>query len=117
MERAEVIERLNRALGKFREIDRYLLDNDLSERCIASRLAMYLQDAFPDHDVDVEYNRAGEIAKRVPLSKDCDTRKNRDGHPLAVPDVIVHKRGPDGPNVLVLEFKKTSNVEGMGLRS
>ena len=29
-----------------------------------------------------------------------------------MPDVIVHSRGPEGPNILVLELKKTSNPEG-----
>jgi hypothetical protein len=112
MERQVVFAKLQEAIDWFTADDQYLLDNDLSERCIASRLAMYLQAAFPDHDVDVEYNRAGEIAKRVPMSEECDTRENRDGNPLAVPDVIVHKRGPEGPNILVLELKKTSNQEG-----
>ena len=40
------------------------------------------------------------------------TRWNRDGEALAVPDVIVHQRGDQGPNVLVLELKKTSNPAG-----
>src|SRR5216684_8613650 len=72
--------------------------------CICNEWArMHLQDQFPDHKVDVEYNRAGEIAKRVPLSQQCAKRWNRDGEALAVPDVIVHRRGDAGPNVLVLE--------------
>jgi len=112
MERGDVQERLNRALVRLVAEDRYLLEKDLSERCIAARLALHLQPEFPDHKVDVEYNRLGEIKKRVPLSEDCDTRKNREGDPLAVPDVIVHQRGEAGPNILVLELKKTSNPEG-----
>lgn len=112
MEREDVEARLDRALRTLRGADLYLLQNDLSERCIASRLAMYLQREFPEHHVDVEYNRAGEIKKRVPLSPDCARRRNRDGEALAVPDVIVHQRGEDGPNVLVLELKKTSNPAG-----
>jgi len=112
MERQDVEDRLNRALAGLAERDSYLLENNLSERCIAARLAMHLQDQFPDHKVDVEYNRAGEIAKRVPLSQQCAKRWNRDGEALAVPDVIVHRRGDTGPNVLVLELKKTSNPAG-----
>ena len=57
-------------------------------------------------------NRWGEIAKRVPLSQECAKRLNRDGEALAVPDVIVHRRGKDGLNILVLELKKTSNPAG-----
>jgi hypothetical protein len=112
MEQEDVQARLNAALERFRAEDMYLLENDLNERCIASRLALHLQRVFPDHKVDVEYNRAGEVEKRVRISAECDTRKNRKGDPLAVPDVIVHQRGDAGPNVLVLEFKKPSNPEG-----
>jgi hypothetical protein len=97
--------------------DRYLLENDLSERCIASRLAMYLREHFPDNDVDVEYNRMGDVAKRLRgLPAECFRRRNREVErkaPVAVPDVIVHRRGPAGPNLLVIELKKTSNPEGM----
>ena len=112
MEEQDVAGRLDRAVRKLNESDLYLLEKDLSERCIAARLAMYLQNEFRDHNVDVEYNRAGDVAKRVPLSQQCAKRWNREGEALAVPDVIVHQRGEAGPNVLVLELKKTSNPEG-----
>ena len=26
-----------------------------------------------------------------------------------IPDIIVHRRGPEGPNLLVIEVKKTTN--------
>src|SRR6266704_375800 len=57
MERNEVRKRLDAALGKLVREDGYLLANNLGERCIAARLAMYLQHEFPDHNVDAEYNR------------------------------------------------------------
>ena len=53
------------------ENDQYLLENDLGERCIASRLAMYLQQEFPEYSVDVEYNRDGVVPKRLQLPEDC----------------------------------------------
>lgn len=107
----EVRQILETALHRLETDDRHLLENDLSERCIAARLAMYLQPAFQPAgwSVDVEYNRAGDIAKRLVLGQECAHRLNRDGEALAVPDVIVHQRGPHGPNLLVLEMKKTSN--------
>lgn len=99
----EVRERLERALRRLLEADRHLLENDLSERCMAARLAMYLRDEFDEHDVDVEYNRAGDVAKRLRgLPDECYRRRNRQIEaPVAVPDVIVHHRGMDGPNLLV----------------
>ena len=111
----EVRERLERALHRLLEGDRYLLENDLSERCIAARLAMYLREEFAQHDVDVEYNRAGDVAKRLRgLPDGCYRRRNREIEaPVAVPDIIVHYRGIEGPNLLVIEMKKTSNPAGM----
>jgi hypothetical protein len=47
MERRDVQERLNRALAQLVAEDRYLLEKDLSERCIAARLALHLQPEFP----------------------------------------------------------------------
>jgi hypothetical protein len=46
MEEQEVRKRLQAALDLALEYDLYLLEHDLSERCIASRLAMYLQNIF-----------------------------------------------------------------------
>lgn len=92
------------------ENDRHLLEFNLSERCIASRLALYLQDEFPEFNVDIEYNRDGATPKRLGLPEGC-ANFNEDGEALVVPDVIVHRRGHAGPNVLVLELKKTTNPE------
>lgn len=74
----------------------------------ASRLAQYLQSEFPEYTVDIEHNRDGDIPKRLGLPPECANYRNTDGEALAVPDVIVHRRGPDGPNILVLELKKTA---------
>jgi hypothetical protein len=112
MEFKEVKQRLDVALAKAADMDRYLLEHDLSERCIASRVTLYLQALFPDHFVDVEYNRVGLSPKRLALPAKCANYRNKDGESLAVPDVIVHHRGPHGPNLLVLEFKKPSNPQG-----
>jgi hypothetical protein len=109
MERDDVRRRLEAALQRLVASDAYLLTHDLGERCIASRFAMYLQETFPEHAVDAEYNRAGDTPKRLRLLEDCANYRNEHGESLVVPDVIVHRRGRDGPNILVLEVKKTSN--------
>ncbi len=112
MELPALQERVFAALARFAELDRYLLDHDLSERCIAARLAFHLQSVFPEHSVDVEYNRVGRPPKRLGLPEECANYRNRHGESLAVPDVIVHRRGPEGPNLLVLELKKPINPDG-----
>lgn len=109
MDGEEVQKRLHDALQQVMKSDLHLLKHDLSERCIASRLAMYLQKSFPKHFVDVEYNRVGASPKRLGLSEECANFRNSNGEALVAPDVIIHRRGPRGPNVLVLEVKKTSN--------
>lgn len=112
MRRVEVERRLDEALETFRRADRFLLEHDLSERCIASRLALHLQAAFPELSVDVEYNRAGDAAKRLGLPEDCANSSDDDGLALVVPDIIIHRRGPGGPNVLGIELKKEHDRRG-----
>ena len=109
MTEAEVREKLQVATQKLVTDDAHLLEHDLSERCIASRLAMYLQSEFPELSVDVEYNRVGAHPKTMELPEECANYRTNDGEPRVVPDVIVRKRGADGPNLLVLELKKTTN--------
>jgi len=109
MTEAEVREKLQVAAQELVAVDAHLLENDLSERCIASRLAMYLQSEFPELSVDVEYNRLGAHPKTMELPEECANYMSNDGEPRVVPDIIVHKRGQEGPNLLVLELKKTTN--------
>jgi hypothetical protein len=111
MERDDVRARLDAALQRLVQQDAYLFENNLLERCIAGRLAMYLQHQFPEHCVDVEYNRDADTPKRMSLPDQCANKIDEHGRSLVVPDVIVHRRGPNGPNILVLEVKKTTNPE------
>jgi hypothetical protein len=73
MTEAEAREQLQKAIEKLVAADAHLLENDLSERCIASRLAMYLQGEFPELSVDVEYNRIGAHPKTMELPEECPT--------------------------------------------
>ena len=114
MEPARTRALLEDALRRIVCDDRHLLENDLSERCIAARLAMYLQQVFPEHSVDVEYNRDGADPKMLNIPEGCANYHDRRGRAFVVPDVIVHRRGRNGPNLLVLELKKTSNPDGAG---
>ncbi len=109
MERNGVRRRLDAAVARLVHDDVYLLANNLGERCIAARLAMYLQSEFPHHNVDAEYNRYADTPKRLGLPDECSSARDEHGESLVVPDVIVHWRGAEGPNILVLEVKKTSN--------
>jgi hypothetical protein len=111
MDAETVMKKLGVALQEVLKSDRHLLETDGGERSIAARLAMYLQKEFPEYKVDADYNRDGKVPKRLTLPAECKGYRNEDDQSLAVPDVIVHFRGTEGPNLLVLELKKTTNPD------
>ena len=80
--------------------DRYLLDHCVHERSIVFRFAHYLQKLLDEHkeflgfNLDVEYNRNGYRPKRIP------SMRNGARH-----DIIIHKRGSNKSNLLMIEFK------------
>lgn len=116
MKTDEAKDYLVRATARVEEEDRHLLMVDVSERCIAARLAMYLRDAQPaDYDVDVEYNRHGPDKKQLydlMDEHDCARDRRRDEGQTVLPDVIVHKRSVDS-NLLIIEMKKSANQRGL----
>ena len=104
-----------------------------SERAIAHRLAVYLECELRDEgivedggliSVDCEYNRHldGMKTHRIPekLIRIVEDAK-RKPKPISddegffvfsiAPDIIVHHRGEDDLNLLVIELKKSTNVE------
>ena len=105
--------------------EREIIQNDINERTIAHKLAEYLQHEFSDLDVDVEYNRNLEIGIREPkyvsLIKDefrhvYNKAKTNDENLMpfmeqvtAYPDIIVHQRGNNNKNTLIIEVKKSNN--------
>lgn len=103
---------VEKAINSFNVKEKYLIENDLGERCICARFAMYLTKAlsgtrYDDYIVDVEYNR-GANGKESGIKK-------MDNNPITV-DLIVHKRGYDPvcgfTNLICIEMKKTTNRWG-----
>jgi hypothetical protein len=85
-----------------------------------------LQEQFPDYDVDCEYNwqtddyEERSHRKQVVFTKEeeaffypkTDKEKIRDNNAHTVyPDIIVHKRGHNENNLLIVEIKKSSNSD------
>jgi hypothetical protein len=103
------------------------------ERAIAHRLAYYLERSLRNAHliedtgplcVDCEYNRHGGAAKAVAIESALKSivlkargRKrwepDEDGRYIfsVEPDIVVHERGHDGRNRLIVEIKKASNHE------
>ena len=109
------------AIAQLNANDFYLLRYNVSERSIAHKLAQYLTLFFPDYDVDCEYNanvEADNGKKYIMLLKSvADSygllQKNKKDQELVLrnvyPDIIIHKRGRNRNNLLIIEIKKSSS--------
>lgn len=95
------------ALSTFLERDEFLLQIDANERAMTHRVALYLQNEFPDMNVDCEYNRDDHEPKALYLPGGDPDLYDTDAQTV-YPDIIVHRRGTND-NLLVVEFKKTSS--------
>jgi hypothetical protein len=89
------------ALDELYDKDLHLLLYRVHERTIVFRFGHYLQNKLDAHEVfkqynlDFEYNRNGRQPKRIPT-------RSRNG---AYPDLIIHRRGLNTHNLLIMEFK------------
>ncbi len=78
----------------------------VGERSIVFRFAFYLQqilydrNIYCDYDLDCEYNRNGAKPKII-----YSLKKN------VYPDLIIHQRGSNDKNLLVMEFKTYWNID------
>jgi len=61
----EIENAINQALGKLLERDLYILTVDINERTISHMLAVYLEPYFCGWNIDCEYNRNHNDAKRL----------------------------------------------------
>ena len=76
-----------------------------------------MQNHFPTLFVDIDYNRAGDSIKRIlgyipqPGGKcgRCQSFPEDDKSSFR-PDIIIHERGSDDNNLLVIELKKGVNT-------
>lgn len=105
----EVKDKIIRAYRILFARDSNLFVADVNERSITHRFAMYIQDEFPEYDVDCEYNRDGLEAKRLNSFKKPIDNSDTNGASV-YPDIIVHHRGTRD-NFIVIEAKKSSNLQ------
>jgi len=95
---------VDNCLDIFMKNDIFLLENNVDERTISHRLAFYLQSEIPEMHVDCEYNREGFEIKKISNPKWAKPRG-------IYPDIIIHERGKNSNNILVVEIKKQENKE------
>ena len=92
------------AVDQLVDLDAYLFLHDVSERSITHKLGNYLAPLFADFDVDCEYNRNFEDPKRILryLPDNPEICEEVSVHP----DIIIHRRGSNDDNLLIIEAKK-----------
>lgn len=108
---------VEQALSLVYRNDLYLIRHSVHERSLTFRLGFYLQQLFPDWDVDCEYNKnCKTLWHNKYLSHRCHAKPWLDcahckgetkSQCTVFPDVIVHKRGTKH-NLLVIEAKKNA---------
>jgi hypothetical protein len=117
MQEVDIRKVLEEALEQLKDQDSYLFNVGANERSLTHKLAEYLQARLPvGWNVDCEYNRNQEDIKVIrklvrvkkPESYDIEAK-------TVFPDIIVHKRGSNEHNLLVLEVKKSSSEDSKGL--
>lgn len=110
----KILNLISKACNKLYQKDKYLIvngrhnQNHVSEMSIVFRLGIYLQqlmdedEVLKEYNLDCEYNRNMDDCKRLPEFEN-GTR----------PDLIIHQRGTNRKNLLVLEFKTwwDSNID------
>ena len=103
---------LVKAISEFLLKECFLLKNNLNERSITHKLAEYIQKYFSDYNVDCEYNRNMADIKKIELiSQKNISETDAEGNTVSVyPDIIIHKRGSNDSNLIVIEVKKEANV-------
>lgn len=120
----EIEGKIKCSLQKLRRLDKGLLDISVNERTITHKLAEYLQEHFPEFNVDCEYNRYENYTKRIRNKQDRSKIitnlnnielakliwENKEADTI-YPDIIVHIRGTQESNILIIEVKKSSNPD------
>ncbi|MGO4952334.1 hypothetical protein [Paenibacillus sp. DRB1-1] len=122
----EIKGKVNKALLKLYEKDKYLIKNDLNERTIAHKFSNYIQEEFNEFDVDCEYNKNVDEAEGnkniyflkqeyLELNKNFKETVSIDNIEYVrmsiYPDIIIHKRGSNLQNLLIIGIKKSTNRE------
>lgn len=100
MDKDEIQDKVRKSVDRLLELDEYLLRRDAHEISISHKLAIYLEQQFPDWDVDCEFNKYyGETKDLNKYDKDW-----------VRPDIIIHRRGTN-QDLLVIEIKLTTSEE------
>src|SRR5262249_4749309 len=104
--------------------DVYLLEKGANERCVTAKLGCHLHQHLPSlvgeanamrppeerFHVDCEYDIFGDDTKWFPWDVPVVDAVTKEIYYTPQPDIILHRRGVGGPNVLVIEAKRADRV-------
>jgi len=88
------------ALRKLICEDGHLIKKELKEECINHRLAVYLEEGVKNRNFD------RELKIDIEYNKNIDAPKENSNGKKMRPDIVIHKRGNNTPNMLAIEAKK-----------
>ncbi len=99
----DLIEKVKEAINILYKEDKILFNNNVSERCLVYNFAKHFinlldSEEYKGLNVDLEYNR------------NCKGMKTIENQLTSYPDLILHKRGSNSDNRMVIEFKKWNNL-------
>ncbi len=102
----EIKDKVQNALNTFYKNDSFLLENNLCEKCLVHRLAIYLEnERFPGYFIDCGYNKSFFEKKSVPK-----IAANLNGNYI---DIIITKRDDNYiHNLICFEIKRWNNYHG-----
>jgi hypothetical protein len=110
MEPEEIHLRFAIAWTAFQQAEQDLIRVNPSERSLTHRLAVHLEAQFRGWAVDCEYNRVGHRPKEIVNHAPDMVNTDSEDAVTVFPDIIVHRRGEAGPNLLVIEAKKATST-------
>ncbi len=95
----KIIKLVNLSINKVYEKQYYLIENEVHERSIVFWFGIYFYEILKnsdlkDYDLDFEYNKNFQ-----------DKKTTKNFHNGTFPDIILHKRGSNKHNLLIIEFK------------
>lgn len=121
MDNKLIIKMLKQSVDLLYENDSYLIEHSVHEQDISHRIAHYFENLLEDYswykkssfNIDVEYNKNFDNPKRA-YEKcyncsdiSCYTPpKSVNYQSSCKPDIILHERGSNDNNILVIEIKK-----------
>ena len=116
----EIEKRIRKAISILESKDLGLFRPLGSERNISQRFAKWLENEFPEWNVDCEYNLIVDNLNRTAKSKVVDLMKRRGRRGFidleepkeikVTPDIIIHRRATK-ENLLAIEVKTTNDQE------